>query len=438
MKLSGPNIKKFDYSWIIITLCFIMVFTSLGFCSSGRTLYLTAITDALNMSRGAFALNNTFRFVTTSIVNLFFGTLVARFGTKKLICAGFVCLIGFALINAYTTSLIGFYFAGVLLGLGLSWTGTTMVSTVINKWCKKNKATFTGAVLAANGIGGAVAVQILSPIIFEEGNPFGYRTSYRLVSVVLAVSLVLILLFYKNPPTEKKEDKTALTPKKKKIRGTGWVGMDFSTVIKKPYFYIALLCMFLTGMVLQGLGGIAVPHMYDIGMDVDYVAILVSLGGILLTCTKFLTGFFYDRFGIKLSMNLSLVCAFISMLLLVFLDNSSAGKIMALIRTVANSFAAPLETVMLPIFAVEFFGNKAFDKLIGIFVSVSAVGFAVGSPFGNLCYDIFGDYKIAFLIFSLLMAAVAIMLQFVLIAARKDKKIILDTLKDSAKSEQTV
>lgn len=111
--------KKFDYSWVIIGLCFLMVSVTLGLCSSGRTLYLTAITDALGLPRGAFSLNNTFRYVTVTVLNLFYGPLVKRFGTKKLIVAGFLCLIAFALINSVATTLIGFYIAGILLGVGL-------------------------------------------------------------------------------------------------------------------------------------------------------------------------------------------------------------------------------------------------------------------------------------------------------------------------------
>ncbi len=419
---------KIDYSWVIIGLCFLMVFVSLGFCSGGRSLYLTAITGALGIPRGAFSLNNTFRFVTTTIVNLFFGKMVYRFGTKKLICAGFVCLIAFALMNAAATNLLTFYIAGVLLGVGLSWTGTTMVSTIINRWCKKNKATFTGAVLAANGIGGAVAVQILSPIIFMEGNPFGYRTSYQLVALLLAIALLLILFLYREPPKESDEEMKTVPGKKKKIRGTGWVGMEYEEAIRKPYLYVTLACMFLTGMVLQGLSGIAAPHMYDIGLDVDYVAVLVSISGILLSCSKFLTGYLYDRFGMRISMNICLISAFVSMAILSVLTNTPVGRVLAFIRTIFGALALPLETVMLPIFATEFFGNKPFEKLVGIFVSVSAAGFAVGSPFGNVCYDIFGDYKIAFMIFAILMLFVAVALQFALAAANRDKKVILEKM----------
>ena len=78
--------KKFNYAWVIAVLCFLSLCVSLGFCSSGRTMYLTAITDALHIKRSAFSLNDTFRFVTTTILNIFFGTLVNKLGTKSL-CA---------------------------------------------------------------------------------------------------------------------------------------------------------------------------------------------------------------------------------------------------------------------------------------------------------------------------------------------------------------
>ncbi|MBQ2696061.1 MAG: MFS transporter [Clostridia bacterium] len=427
MEESNLQTRKFDYTWIIIGVCFLMVMISLGFCSSGRTLYLTAITGALGISRGAFALNDTFRYVTTTIVNLYFGRLVYRFGTKKLICTGFVCLIAFALLNTIATNVYMFYFASILLGLGLSWTGTTMVGAIINRWCTKNKGTITGATLAANGIGGAIAVQILSPIIFQEGNPFGYRTSYLLVSAILAVTLVLIVVFYREKPKGCAESDNVVPAKKRRARGTGWVGMEYGEAIRKPYFYVALLSMFLTGMALQGLSGIAVPHMYDIGLDIGFVALLTSITSVVLTGSKFVTGFLYDRFGMRISMNICFVCSFVSLFGLIALTNSPTGQVVAFVRGIAGAFALPLETVMLPLFASELFGNKAFEKVVGVFVSASCAGFALGSPFGNFCFDIFGDYTIAFLIFGVMMIFVTVSMQFVLSTANRDRKKIVNT-----------
>ena len=411
--------------WVIVALCFLSVCISLGFCSSGRTMYLTAITDALHIPRSAFSLNDTFRYVTTTILSIFFGRLVNKFGTKKLMCAGFLCLIGFALLNSIAEHLIVFYIGGILLGVGLSWTGTTMVSVVINRWCKKNKGVITGAILAANGLGGAVSVQILSPIIFEEGNAFGYRNSYRLVALILAIAFILILVFFRETPKGEKSNPVPLR-KSRKARGVGWVGMEYSDAIKKPYFYLTLICMTFTGMSLQGLSGISTPHMYDIGMDKAFVATLMTVSSLCLLTSKFITGFLFDRTGMRITMNIALFSSFVSLIALVLVSNTPIGRVIAFARVIFAAIALPLETVMLPLFASDLFGNKSFDRMVGMFSAASTAGFALGSPFANLCHDLFGDYNIPFIVFACLMLFVTITMQFVLKFAHRDRTVILE------------
>lgn len=418
---------KLDYMWVIMGLCFLMVATSLGLCSSGRANYLTAICDAHDFQRGAFSVNDTIRYLTTTIANIFFGKSVSKFGTKKLIIAGFLCLICFAYINSIATSLIWFYIASIFLGIGLCWTATTMASTVVNQWCTKNKGMFTGAVLAANGIGGAIAIQVLSPIIFEEGNPFGYQNSYRLVCVILAVVLALVIFLYREKPFEE----GATIGKKKKVRGAGWVGMKYKDAVRKPYFYVALLCMFLIGMYLQGIGNIATPHLYDLGIPVATVAAIGSVASLLLTVGKFSSGVMYDRLGMRITMSVCFFCSFVSLISLVYVDNSRAGIALAYIRGIFSTFALPLETVMVPLFASELFGNRCFGKTVGLFAAASTAGFAVGSPLGNIIFDFAGSYTPAFILFGVIAVVVTISMQFVLTAANKDRKAILEALESN-------
>ena len=105
---------------IIIILCFLMVFVCLGFCSSTRSLYLVPITEALDIPRSVFSLTVSCQYVTTAVVNLFFGTFTNRFGTKKLIGAGFLSLITSMLCFANANTVWGFYIGSIFLGMGLS------------------------------------------------------------------------------------------------------------------------------------------------------------------------------------------------------------------------------------------------------------------------------------------------------------------------------
>lgn len=415
--------KKINYSWVIVVICFLSVCTGLGFCSGGRTMYLTAVTDALHIKRSAFSLTETLRFCATTVINLFFGFLIGKFGTKKLLCAGFSCLIAFGLISAYAETLFGFYFAAILLGVGLSWTGTTMMGTIVNIWCDKNQGTVTGAILCANGLGSAVAVQILTPIIFEEGNPFGYRTSYLLVALIMAVMLVLILLFFRERPKNEGK-KEIVIGKKKKIRGVGWTGIDYKDAIKKPYFYLTLLCMAFTGMALQGLAGIATPHMYDLGLDKGFVATVMTVSSLVLMGSKFFLGILCDRKGVRLVTNICLACSFLSLLGVMMISDTALGRGIAMFRVLFHGLSMPLETVMLPLLTGELFGNKSFAKLLGLCSAASCVGFAIGAPFANFFYDLLGNYNLAFVIFACLMVFVTVTLQFVFRSAARDRKII--------------
>jgi hypothetical protein len=92
------------------------------------------------------------------------------------------------------------------------------------------------------------------------------------------------------------------------------VGMDFAEIRRKPYFYLTLVCMFLTGMSLNGIGEIANLHMYDVGLAKAFVATLATASSLLLMGSKFLNGFMYDRFGIKKTMSICYASAFVSLI----------------------------------------------------------------------------------------------------------------------------
>ena len=145
-----------------------MIFTGLGFCSSPYSLYTFPITEALGISRSAYALAETCRHITTSLVNMFFGYLVFRFGPKKLVLTGIISLISSLLVYSFATNVWMFYIGGSLLGLGFAFASTTMVSCIINRWFDKNKGTVLGVVLAANGLGGALSSQIYLWQIFTN------------------------------------------------------------------------------------------------------------------------------------------------------------------------------------------------------------------------------------------------------------------------------
>lgn len=425
--------KRFDYKWIIIVLSFLMVSVTLGFASSTKSLFPDEIAKDLGVGRSLVSIGESCRYIATAVINLFFGFSIAKFGAKKLILAGLICVSGSMLLYSVADNLFLIYVAGTLLGVGFSWTSTTMVGYVIGIWCAENKGTIMGLVLASNGLGGAIAIQIVGGMI----NPDivgSYRNAYLTIAIIIAVLFIIMLLFFKDKP---KNYIPKTTTKKGKKRGQDWVGVDFKVAVKKFYFWGAIICVFFTGMILQGSHGIVAMHYKDVGIDYAKVKGLLSFGSIILASAKFVVGFVYDKKGLRVTANFCTLIAIITTFMLTFIKGNDLGFILAIIFAVVSQFAMPLETIMLPIYTSDLFGQKSYAKILGLIVSANVAGYAVGSPVMNLCYDLFNSYVPALYLVGGIMVGVFILLQFVISSAHKERNKILAEEISNNQEQQT-
>lgn len=419
-----------------------MVFSTLGFCSSTKSIFTPVIIEAFEdtgMTRSAFALNDSFRFVTTAIINLFFGILIMRMGTKKMICGGFISLIAAVLVYAVANNVYMFYLGGTLLGIGFAWTGTTMVGSVVNKWCPEKRGTVMGFILAANGLGGALAQKIVDAIIRSNAQDvFGYRKAYYIIAVILAAVLLVFIFFFKdNPKGHDGLIPAESAPVKKKKRGQAWEGIAFEKVVKMPLFYITIVCIFFTGFVLAGINNVASTHMKVQVFTQDttgFVATVLSVHSIALAGFKFLTGFLYDKRGLRFTMVMCSIAAMLSMLSLAPMTDSPLGRGLAFFWGIVSSLALPLETVMVPIYAADLFGDKSFSQALGLFVSVNTAGMALGGPTMHAIFDLTGSYVPAFIIGAVVMLCTMVTMLFVIkIGTRRREEIIAAS--EAAKAE---
>lgn len=412
--------RKMDYKWVIFGCCFLMTFVCLGFCSGNKGLYLTAMSDALGIKRSLFSINDSCRHVATGIINIFLGTILYRFGIRKAVALGFAALIASSLIYACAENIWMLYLGGTLLGVGLAFTTTTIASSLIRRWFQKNIGKYTGIVFAANGIGGAVAAQIVSPMINEEGNPFGYRTSYLVIAGILLITGILVVALLRERP--KNETFTLDNTQQKKSRGVTWSGFDYQAAKHRPFFYAAVGCVSLTGFILQGISGVYAAHMKDVGLRPEHVATIVSVFSLALTGSKILIGLLYDRRGLRTVLVVCQSATVLAFLAMVFLNDSLLGIALGVGFAILYALALPLETLVIPLIANDLFGAVSYDKILGILSAANYIGYAFGAPMMNLCYDSFGSYKPVFLVFSGLMIPIGIVFQFAIRSAYREQR----------------
>ena len=414
--------KQFDYKWIIVATSFLMVMISLGFASSTKTLFPDEIAKELGVDRTLVVIYESVRYIATAIINIFFGALIAKFGPKKLIGAGYLSLVTAILLFGFAKNLWMIYLGGMFLGIGFSWTSTTMVGYVIDIWCSENKGTIMGFVLASNGLGGAIAIKLVGDII-DPTVTGSYRKAYFMIAAVLAVTFVILMIFFRSKPKGYVEGEVKRSKGKK--RGQDWVGISLSDAMRKFYFWGAVVCVFFGGFVLQGTYGIVGMHMKDVGIDYDRVKALLSFGSLIMAGAKFLTGFLYDKFGLRVSATICMGCSIIATGLLIAVRGNDTGFVLAVIYSVVAQCAMPLETIMLPIYASDLFGKKSYAKILGLFSSVNVIGMATGGPMMNLCFDKCGSYVPALIAVGCVMSVVIVLLQIVISKAHKEQKRII-------------
>lgn len=419
----NPTKKKLEYKWVILVACFVMTFMALGFCSGNKGLYLSAITDALHIPRSLFSINDSFRYVSSAVISVFFGRLLHKYGVRKMVAFGFVCLIGSLLLYAYANTLPMFYLGGILLGVGLAFTSGSMTSSIIRRWFKKDIGKYIGIVYAANGVGGALAAQIVSPMINREGDAFGYRDAYLTVAAIVFVVGVVVILALRERPKNETIEKVDL--KSKKSRSAAWVGVEYHKAIKMPIFFVGGIVVFLTGFMLQGINTVYAAYLKDIKIDAAFIATVASVFSLALTVTKILVGAIYDRFGLRTVMLVCQLAGATAFIILLLVGPSLAGMALTIVFALLYALSLPLETLVVPLIVNDLFGNASYDKILGMYIAMNYSGYALGAPLINLCFDMFGSYKPAFVGYAALMVVSCVVFMLVINTATKQKEAII-------------
>lgn len=439
-----PTLQKkkftFSYHWIIFIVGFLMVFFGLGFGSSTRGTYKTAITA--DMEAGLqnifyYGFSDTFRYLTTAVLNIFFGTLVAKFGARKLIGAGFLSLTLSCVVCAFATQYWHLYVGAVLLGIGFAWTTTTIVGIIVEKWFTNSKGSIMGIILAANGLGAFLSEAIITPMCIKEDG-LGWRSAYLVTAALFVCVGLLAVVLVRNKPSDIGLVPLGQDAVAKKKRGADWVGYEMSDILKKPHFYICAICIYLTGMILQSMNGLSKPHIFSVvgrtDSTINWVTVVFMVHSLVLMISKIMAGFSFDKMGIRFTFGYCSIFCIIALLSLILM--TPENRWFAWIYSVCSSIALPLETILIPLLVSEIFGKKCHAKIMGYYLGINFFGYASGGPLADFFKQNFASYNGILAAFCVLMLITAIIIQTTFVFAKKDQVAFLTRLDESSEENQ--
>ena len=402
--------KRFSYAWVIVFICALLMFLS-GFVGGYQGQWLSAVTEGLNLSRTSFSLSNTCRYATTAIMNMVFLFVFHRLGVKKTLTLGFVFAIAAFVLYSTANKVWMFYVAGTAFGIGLSFGFGSIVSILLKQWVREGFGTIMGVVMSCSGLGAAVGVQVISPLLFQEGHPLGFRDAYKLCCLILIIAAVLVIaLARENKESEANAAKVNAAVKKAS-----------GAVTLKGFMFFVVICVFLCSALLMGINSIYAAHMRDVGINEKIVTWATSTLSVMLILSTTSVGVVFDKSGLRLVLIICQMATIIGFALMTVM-NAQADTI-AIIFAIVFPFALPLETIVVPLIVEGLFDRSEYIKVLGYTTAASNIGFAIGPLIVNKVYDAVGNYLPAIYVCMGLMAVILVAFQIVITVANKKKNV---------------
>lgn len=373
--MSGQYVKT------AIAACLIMSAMIAGTVSFG--FFMDPVTSDLGFERSTFSLY----FSLITIVGTFtlpvYGRLIERFGSRPFVIIGGIWTgVAMACLSLCHT-LIGFYIAGCLIGLGFFGCSYAVVPVIVSNWFIEKNGFVMGLTAACGGVVAMVLSLVFPSFIIE----FGWESGYILLGCVVFVLTTPVGIFLLRSKPSDVGLKPYGQPAENAESRVETKGMSYLQALKSPSLWItalAFLILAITVIVTQHLAA----YFVSIGFDAVTAGIFMSIISAGIIVTNIAAGALADRMGL---MKALLICSALYLVSFLLLPSTTFIAIIC-IALILMSIGNANTTLFAPMVTQSIFGMKDYASIWGIISMASVLGQAIGAPLWGLVFDMTGSY----------------------------------------------
>jgi MFS family permease len=342
---------------------------ALPFGTSG--LFLGPLTKTFGWTRAEVSFGPTLLFLCLGAIAPVFGTVIDRFGARRVILPGLLALAAFFVVLSRATGSLALYYS-LFVAVGIVGVGsaTPTYTRIVNARFTAARGRALGIALVGTGLSSAAIPPLLSVAI----DTWGWRAGYlALAAVVLsATPMVFLLLGSGEGAKAAKSDEN---------------GAPFSATLADPLFWSLGILFFLVALAVGGFSGHFVAMMTDRGFRAVDAARLMGAGGLFLIIGRLVTGFLIDRFFAPRVAAVIMVLSAAGFLLI-----AQSGPEIAIVGLLVAGLAFGAEIDLVSYLVARYFGLAAYGRTYGILYAFVVVGTAISPTAYGWCFDQFGSY----------------------------------------------
>ncbi|TDT72535.1 nitrate/nitrite transporter NarK [Hypnocyclicus thermotrophus] len=359
----------------------ILIFMTLGTIYSW-SVFRKPLQIALNLNATESGLPYTIFLMCYALTMPIAGSFLDKIGPRLTIIFGGI-LVGIAwFLSSYATN-IGFliFTYGVLGGIGVGIVYGAPMS-VAAKWFPNNKGLAVGATLAGFGLSPFITAPLASNLIEK----FGIFSTFKILGIVFIVINVILALPFEYP----KENTYNLIKENKKSKN-----YTLKEMLNTKEFYILFITYTIGTFVGLMIIGISSPFAQNLlNISPKQAAIYVSFFAIFNGIGRPLFGILVDKFGVKISINVSYFILLISSIIVILTGEHSIIAYIISFSMFWLNLGGWLSIA--PAATSKIFGSKNYSQNYGVMFLAYGIGALLAGIISGIIKDTFGSYIYVF------------------------------------------
>jgi MFS family permease len=395
--MEQPAHRSF-YGRRIVAASFAILFVSVGTGLYAPPVFLVPLQEEFGWSRAQISTGGAIAALMCGILAPLVGGWIDRYGARIVLTAGGVMMgTAFALLSLMT-SLWHMYAINLIAAAGITCAAWIPNQTLISNWFEQKRGLAMGLALAGIGFGGLVIAPFGSLLISQVGWRLAYAGMASLVFLIivpLAVGVVRsrpadLGLLPDGEPIDPHRPDTA--ERHTQIDQAELLGLDLGEAFRTSAFWILCACSLFSVFAGSSIVQHVVAFLTDQGFDPQMAARLLGLTVGVSVAGRLGLGFLADRLAKRTVMILVLLLHALSVVFLFGIHSIGAVPGFVALFGIALGGGA----VLTPLLVGEYFGLRAFGKILGATMIPATLGAALGPVVAGRIFDVTGSYELAF------------------------------------------
>jgi len=412
---STKGSPKIFYGWWVVTSSFLMSLYTAGAVYFGFTAVFEPIAQEFGWSYAQISLAASLRGLEVGLLSPVVGFLIDRWGLRKVLYIGVAIGGGGLILLSRVNSLGMYYLAFILVSIGLSACGATLLMTAVVNWFRRRLTLAMATVAAGFAVGG-----LLVPGISAMVDGLGWRGAMFWLGIGMFVIVIPLSTMMRHKPEQYglQPDGDVLSAAEIKASHVVESEEDFSPgqATKTWGFWAISLAALLQAMVQNAVIVHIMPYLTTVGFARTMASLIAMAIPLASVAGRLGIGFIGDKFNKKWTLVLGFGLVSLGTLSLGYVD---FGAWLVVPFIILFGIGWGCTVTVRSLLVRDYFGKTRYGSIFGVYMGILCIGSIIGPPIAGWVYDTYGSYKEAWLVYVALTVVSAI----IMATASKAKKV---------------